>query len=74
MPHPQDMKGFILHDFVQPDLILCLTVNWLSPVMLFASAPLFVGKTDIFLSRFWLSFQIISLSDPNSPVHVVLLS
>lgn len=32
--------------------------NWLSPVVLFPSAPLFVGKTDFFLSCFWLSFQI----------------
>lgn len=33
-------------------------MNWLSPVALFPSAPLFVGKTDFFLSHSWLSFQI----------------
>lgn len=38
--------------------MLCSAVNWLSPVVLFPSAPLFVGKTDFFFSCSWLSFQI----------------
>lgn len=38
--------------------MLCSAVDWLSPVVLFPSVLLFVGKTDFFLSCSWWSFQI----------------